>query len=131
GRATSEGRVAASCLTPRAVSPTIAAQGLRLAGNVNCRLRIGGGNVRDLTRLGRRLALVASLSALLLGSVLVGTAGAGSSNYVCSGLFQSIPPGSYGSVTVTGLCSIEGTVTISNGLTIASGAGLDAQGPDC
>lgn len=87
--------------------------------------------MRDLTRLGRRLALVASLSALLLGSVLVGTAGAGSSNYVCSGLFQSIPPGSYGSVTVTGLCSIEGTVTISNGLTIASGAGLDAQGPDC
>jgi hypothetical protein len=82
-------------------------------------------------RFGRvRLGLLALLASVLVATVLAGTAGAGS-NYVCSGVGQSIPPGSYGSVTVTGLCSIEGVVNISGGLTIASGAGLDASGPDC
>jgi hypothetical protein len=81
-----------------------------------------------------RLGVLVLFAGVLMATVLVGTAGArwaGSTAYVCSGLFQSIPPGSYGSVTVTGLCSIEGTVNISGGLTIASGAGLDASGPDC
>ena len=89
--------------------------------------------MRARTRVRRgRLALLTLLSALAAGLLMVGTAGgASTSNYVCSGLFQSIPPGSYGSVTVTGLCSIEGTVSIRGGLTVASGAGLDAQGSDC
>ena len=88
--------------------------------------------MKGLARLGRgRLVLFALLAALVSGAAMVGTASARSADFVCSGLFQSIPPGSYGSVTVTGLCSIEGTVTITNGLTIAPGAGLDAQGPDC
>ena len=84
--------------------------------------------MRGISRAGSLLALVVALAA---AGVVAGTAGAGSSSYVCSGLFQSIPPGTYGSVTVTGLCSIEGTVDITGGLTIAPGAGLDAQGPDC
>src|SRR5437588_13110069 len=84
-----------------------------------------------------RSVRVCVTAGLMFGSVLVGvTAGASPAaaapvNYTCSGVFQSIPPGSYGSVTVTGLCSIEGTVNVSRSLTIAPGAGLDATGSDC
>jgi hypothetical protein len=79
------------------------------------------------------LAVLASLLALVgFGVFTPSAAHAGSSSsFVCSGIGDSIPPGSYGSVTVSGLCSIEGTVNISGGLTIAAGGGLDASGPDC
>jgi hypothetical protein len=87
--------------------------------------------LRGMTLFGRvRLGLLVLLAGGLMATALVGTAGAGS-GYVCSGVFQAIPPGSYGSVTVTGLCSIEGVVNISGDLTIAPGGGLDATGSDC
>lgn len=76
------------------------------------------------------LGMLVLLAGALVATLLVGTAGA-TSGFVCSGIGQAIPPGSYGSVTVSGLCAIEGTVNISGGLTIAPGAGLDASGPDC
>jgi hypothetical protein len=37
-----------------------------------------------------------------------------------------IPAGSYGPVTITGFCAMQGTYSIHGGLTIAPGAGLDA-----
>jgi hypothetical protein len=77
-----------------------------------------------------RLGILVLLAGALMGTLLVGTAGAGS-GFVCSGVGQAIPPGSYGPVTVSGVCAIEGTVQITGGLTIAPGGGLDASGPDC
>jgi hypothetical protein len=37
-----------------------------------------------------------------------------------------IPAGSYGPLTITGFCAMQGTYSVHGGLTIAPGAGLDA-----
>lgn len=77
-------------------------------------------------RLRGAIAVVVGL--LAITAVIASTAGA-ASGYVCSG--GPIAAGSYRSVTVTGVCFTEGTVDVSGGLTIASGAGLDAMGGTC
>lgn len=55
---------------------------------------------------------------------------AGAVNYTCSGgspgSAQLIPPGAYGSVTVTGFCFMQGSYTITHGLTVGPDAFLDA-----
>ncbi len=81
----------------------------------------------------RPLLALAMLPVGLLGTATVSASAATASSFVCSGIGQVIPAGTYGHVTVTGLCSIEGSgvVNIRGGLTIASGAGLDASGSDC
>lgn len=78
-----------------------------------------------------RVGVLVFLASVAVAAASAAGAGANSSSFVCSGVNQAIPSGSYGSVTVTGLCSIEGTVSISGGLTVASGALLDATGFDC
>lgn len=94
----------------------------------------GRSSLRRLERVGARRGSIVVMASLLafagLGVTFAPPAEAAPS-FVCSGTFQSIPPGTYGSVTVTGLCAIEGVVNIRGGLTIAPGGGLDASGRDC
>jgi len=64
----------------------------------------------------------------------VSTAGAAPvQGYTCSGGAVNnptpIPAGTYGSVTVTGICAVGGAVEIHGGLTVASNAGLLATDP--
>src|SRR5690242_1383599 len=75
-----------------------------------------------------RGGIAAAVGLLALAAVAATSAGAASS-YVCSG--GPIAAGSYGSVTVSGLCFTQGTVKVTGGLTIAPGAGLDATGQAC
>lgn len=81
------------------------------------------------------LAATATVPMTLLG--VGGTVSAAAStaapNFVCSGVGTLIPAGTYGHVTVTGLCAVEGSgvVNIRDGLTVAPGAGLDASGRHC
>src|SRR5579863_1487623 len=79
----------------------------------------------------RRVTTATLGSMLAFAGLVIGlwTAASASSksNFICFGVGQSIPPGTYGSVAVTGLCSIAGTVNISSRLTVAAGAGLDAR----
>jgi hypothetical protein len=61
--------------------------------------------------------------------LFAGPAGAGNGYTCSSGTSTSptlIPAGSYGSMTVTGFCYMQGSVQINGRLTIAPGAGLDA-----
>ncbi len=82
--------------------------------------------------LGLGLVSAAVLAGCAASAVLAApvAAAATPSNYVCTGGNpidpQLIPPGNYGSVTVTGSCYMEGTYAIAHGLTVASGAELDA-----
>lgn len=46
-------------------------------------------------------------------------------NATCSG--GVVAPGVYGSLTITGLCAIQGTVTVQRNLVIRPGAALDAH----
>ncbi len=67
--------------------------------------------------------------AMIVGALLVlggaTSAGAIPSTYVCGG--GSIPSGSYGSVSIAGLCSVDsGNVTVNGTLTVGPGAGLNA-----
>jgi hypothetical protein len=71
-----------------------------------------------------------------IGAALALTSAAASAapaqGYTCTG--GPIQPGSYGSVTVTGVCFVAGTVSVHGGLTIAPNAGLnatDSPAPDC
>lgn len=77
-------------------------------------------------RVGLALTVLAAAGVMML---LAGPAAAGH-GYTCSGGTPTdptaIPAGNYGSVTVTGFCVMQGTVNIHGGLTIESGAGLDA-----
>jgi hypothetical protein len=75
------------------------------------------------------LVLVALVSSLFVGSTTASAAGGG--NYTCSGgtlkpLNPSIiPPGNYGSITVTGKCLIPGgTVSVRHNVTIGHDAVL-------
>jgi len=94
-------------------------------------------SIRKGARLRRTLAL-RTVSAIVLASsslgvVLADTTVAGASqpsSYVCSGGSPTnptmIPAGNYGSMTVTGFCAMQGTYNITSGLTVATGAELDA-----
>src|SRR5690242_1709478 len=79
-----------------------------------------------------RTGFVALLAcALLIAPVGLGTAQAAPSGYTCSGGTLAspivIPAGSYGSVTIAdGICVMQGTYNIKGGLTVESGAFLDA-----
>ncbi len=91
-----------------------------------------------------RTRLVAA-TVLMAGVMTTGTtllvasgASAGASpaaSYTCSGGSPTnptmIPAGSYGPVTITGFCAMQGTYSIHGGLTIAPGASLDASGTSC
>jgi hypothetical protein len=79
-----------------------------------------------------RLARLGVATALLSGvfvfgtTVLVTSSASAAASYTCSG--GLIPEGTYGPVTVTGFCFMQGTYTIKGGLTIAPGGVLDAAG---
>jgi hypothetical protein len=83
-------------------------------------------------------ALALALFAVGVG-VAPSTAGATSApahGYTCTGGNPNaptpVPPGSYNSVTVTGVCVVAGTVQIAGGLTIAPNAALLAtDSPGC
>jgi hypothetical protein len=76
----------------------------------------------------RRLALGAIAICGALAAAAATTEAAPAHPYTCSG--GVIPAGSYGSVLVTGVCSVpSGTVDIHGGLTVAPGALLDAVSP--
>jgi hypothetical protein len=71
-----------------------------------------------------------------IGAALALTTAAASAapaqGYTCAG--GPIPSGSYGAMTVTGVCFVAGTVSVHGGLTIAPNAGLnatDSPAPDC
>lgn len=76
---------------------------------------------------------VATITLMLsgIGAVLALSPAAASAaptqGLTCTG--GPIPPGSYGSVTVTGFCFVEGTVSVTGGLTIAPNAALNATDP--
>lgn len=84
------------------------------------------------------LARVGLMTSLCLGGLIAFTANAGAApphagagaGYTCSGgspvAPSMIPAGSYGPVTVTGFCVMQGTYNIKGGLTVAPGAFLDA-----
>lgn len=92
--------------------------------------------IREVRMAWRRLATFAVATSLVsagLGALTPGvaSAAAGSADaYTCSGgsLWQPevIPAGTYGSVTVDGFCVMQGTYRITGGLTVESGAFLDA-----
>jgi hypothetical protein len=64
--------------------------------------------------------------------LVTSSAGAAGAAFTCSGGTagnpQLIPAGSYGPVTVTGVCFMQGTYTIQGGLTVAPLGALDATG---
>jgi len=74
--------------------------------------------------------LMSAGTALLTATSASATPASGGANYTCSGgslgAAQEIPPGTYGSVTVTGFCFMDGSYTIKHGLSVAPGAFLDA-----
>lgn len=82
------------------------------------------------TALGAAVALLALMIApALTASAASGApAGGGGGTYYCTG--GNIPPGSYGSIIVTGICFMpKGTIRVGGDLTVAPGALLDATSP--
>lgn len=82
----------------------------------------------SLLRVGVTAALMSGL--MTLGAaVLAAPSADAATTYTCSGGSPTnptlIPAGTYGSVVVTGSCYLQGTYTISGGLSVASGAELD------
>ena len=80
------------------------------------------------------LASAAALLGLMIGPVLTASGasaaplGGGGGGYTCTG--GNIPPGSYKSVLITGVCFTPvGTIKVRGDLTIAPGALLDAVTP--
>jgi hypothetical protein len=93
----------------------------------------GGGPLKSISfaRLGVAAAVVSGLTTFGT-SVLVASSAGASAPYTCSSgtPFNPtlIPAGSYGAVTVTGACFMQGTYNIQGGLTIAPQGVLDAAG---
>jgi hypothetical protein len=87
--------------------------------------------IHGFARLGVAAATVSGL--LTFGTALVVTSAAGASGgpTTCSGGSPTsptlIPAGSYGHVTVTGFCYMQGTYNIQGGLSVSPGAELDAS----
>lgn len=87
------------------------------------------------TRISARMTLgaTAALLGLMIAPVLTASAASaspagGGYAYVCTG--GKIAPGSYGSITVTGVCYMpKGTIRVRGNLTVAPGALLDAVTP--
>jgi hypothetical protein len=85
------------------------------------------------TRMRLVMATALFTGVMTTGATLLATSSAGAAgpaSYTCSGGTPfsptMIPAGTYHSVTVTGDCAMQGTYTITGGLTVASGAELDA-----
>jgi hypothetical protein len=73
----------------------------------------------------RPLAVIAALSALVLGGAVPASA-AGDDNFTCSGNFAFIPAGNYGSLTIEGFCLVvpTGNVNVTHNVVVAPGAVL-------
>jgi len=74
------------------------------------------------------LMIAPALTASAASAAPLGGGGGGGGSYVCTG--GPIPPGTYSSILITGVCTAPaGTIVVRGNLTIAPGALLDAVTP--